>query len=813
MDPLTTAREALNVDPRLAAALAREALARVHDPAEIGRALLLIGIGEYRQGNLAAAVAKLDDAAGRFASLDDDAAQLECLLVLGRAHRDLGDFASASDAIEQALVSANRSGDHRLEADALNLKAGVLDAQGEPGHAVECLKRALDIARDFDLPEQQANILTNIGTLSTTLGDYPRALESLKEGYELLQAGASKTRSRATNLLSLGRLYLEMGDPTEAQALFREARRVGLEASDPMVEAAAVNNLANAHRRFEEWKQARDLFEEALHLARRSGLKQFEIDNLDGLGQVYAALGEHPRAAELHADSLRSAREIGDREAEIDALLNLGRDYLAMDRADRALEVLTEGLTLAQQLERQRSVFEAHELLAAANEQVGAFRQALSHYQQFHRAREVVFNEENEQKTRRLSVQFDLERARFEAEEYRLRTEMAQEAKEEAEAMVRSRTRELEESQQEVVDRLAVAAEYRDDSTGEHTRRVGRNAAAIAYVLGWPEDELQLLYSAARLHDVGKIGIRDAILLKPGKLVAEEFERMRIHTTIGARILSAGQSRLLRMAEEIALAHHERWDGRGYPFGLAGDSIPLSARIVAVADVLDALTHERPYKRAWPIADAMAEIQRQRGHQFDPRVVDACRAIFGERPKLSPLEAPMDWQATAAELAGLAVEAMPEPEAERAEAGLRTRFEHLLAERTQEMEAAKREAQIASRRMQELAYTDPLTELGNRRAFKMDFEVEIARTAQMDESLSVLTVIIDGLKGVNDSDGHEQGETAPAHLRSCSQESAERRGARVSRGRRRLPGNPDPGGTGGLPSGQRRCRDGDAGGT
>ena len=385
MDPLTTAREALNVDPRLAAALAREALARVHDPAEIGRALLLIGIGEYRQGNLAAAVAKLDDAAGRFASLDDDAAQLECLLVLGRAHRDLGDFASASDAIEQALVSANRSGDHRLEADALNLKAGVLDAQGEPGHAVECLKRALDIARDFDLPEQQANILTNIGTLSTTLGDYPRALESLKEGYELLQAGASKTRSRATNLLSLGRLYLEMGDPTEAQALFREARRVGLEASDPMVEAAAVNNLANAHRRFEEWKQARDLFEEALHLARRSGLKQFEIDNLDGLGQVYAALGEHPRAAELHADSLRSAREIGDREAEIDALLNLGRDYLAMDRADRALEVLTEGLTLAQQLERQRSVFEAHELLAAANEQVGAFRQALSHYQQFHR--------------------------------------------------------------------------------------------------------------------------------------------------------------------------------------------------------------------------------------------------------------------------------------------------------------------------------------------------------------------------------------------------------------------------------------------
>jgi putative two-component system response regulator len=190
------------------------------------------------------------------------------------------------------------------------------------------------------------------------------------------------------------------------------------------------------------------------------------------------------------------------------------------------------------------------------------------------------------------------------------------------EAKVRDRTRELEAAQIEIIERLARAAEFRDDNTGQHTQRVGQMSALIARQLGMPDTQVALMRRAAPLHDVGKIGIPDSILLKMGKLTTEEFDVVKTHTTIGARILSGGKFPLLRLAEEIAFSHHERWDGTGYA-RISGTDIPLAGRIVTVADVFDALTQQRPYKPAWPIADAIGEIERQRGRQFDPGVVDA----------------------------------------------------------------------------------------------------------------------------------------------------------------------------------------------
>jgi putative two-component system response regulator len=191
------------------------------------------------------------------------------------------------------------------------------------------------------------------------------------------------------------------------------------------------------------------------------------------------------------------------------------------------------------------------------------------------------------------------------------------------EQRVRTRTRQLDDSRIEVVERLARAAEYRDDNTGRHTRRVGRTAALLAKILGHADDFVERIGRAAPLHDVGKIGISDAILLKPGRLTPDEFEAMKQHTRIGAEILGQNRSKLMRLSEEIALTHHEHWDGSGYPAGLAGESIPISGRIVAVADVFDALTHKRPYKEAWPPEDALAEMQRLSGSYFDPSVVEA----------------------------------------------------------------------------------------------------------------------------------------------------------------------------------------------
>ncbi len=189
--------------------------------------------------------------------------------------------------------------------------------------------------------------------------------------------------------------------------------------------------------------------------------------------------------------------------------------------------------------------------------------------------------------------------------------------------MVRDRTIQLEMAQLETLMRLALAAEYRDDDTGKHTRRVGYVSSLIAQAMSLPGDQVQHIEQTAPLHDVGKIGIPDAILLKPGRLTESEYELVKGHCTIGARILSGSGSEWLQLAEVIALNHHERWDGHGYPSQLSGEDIPLVGRIVAVADVFDALTHNRPYKGAWSVQEAVDEVARQSGSQFDPAVVVA----------------------------------------------------------------------------------------------------------------------------------------------------------------------------------------------
>jgi putative two-component system response regulator len=190
------------------------------------------------------------------------------------------------------------------------------------------------------------------------------------------------------------------------------------------------------------------------------------------------------------------------------------------------------------------------------------------------------------------------------------------------EQRVSERTVQVEAAQLETLDRLARTAEYRDDQTGRHVVRVGRVAALLGRILGLDEETVRLLRLAAPLHDLGKIGIPDRILLAPRKLEPEEFEEMKTHTVIGSRILAGSSSSLLQLAERIAMTHHERWDGRGY-HGLVSGDIPLASRIVALCDVFDALTHERPYKSAWPVERAVDEINRGRGSHFDPAVVDA----------------------------------------------------------------------------------------------------------------------------------------------------------------------------------------------
>jgi putative two-component system response regulator len=191
------------------------------------------------------------------------------------------------------------------------------------------------------------------------------------------------------------------------------------------------------------------------------------------------------------------------------------------------------------------------------------------------------------------------------------------------EERLRVRTEALEDAHAGTLERLARAVECRDDETGQHTLRVGELSARIASAMGLSDEAVRLIRAAAPLHDVGKIGIPDAILFKPGPLSPEEFAVMSTHTTIGAQLLAGGRSPINQMAERIARSHHERWDGAGYPDRLGGTRIPLEARIVAVADFFDALTSDRPYRRAWSVERTLDAILASRGTHFDPEVVDA----------------------------------------------------------------------------------------------------------------------------------------------------------------------------------------------
>ncbi|MEJ1409850.1 MAG: two-component system response regulator, partial [Candidatus Sedimenticola sp. (ex Thyasira tokunagai)] len=186
---------------------------------------------------------------------------------------------------------------------------------------------------------------------------------------------------------------------------------------------------------------------------------------------------------------------------------------------------------------------------------------------------------------------------------------------------VRERTVELDASRLQIIRRLCRAAEYKDNETGLHVIRMSHYARLIAEGLDLPAETVNTIYSAAPMHDVGKIGIPDKILLKPGKLDSDEWEIMMQHTSYGAEIIGNHDSALLTMSRTIALCHHEKWNGKGYPNGLAGEDIPLEARIVAIADVFDALTSERPYKKAWPVEKAIAVIQEDAGSHFDPNLV------------------------------------------------------------------------------------------------------------------------------------------------------------------------------------------------
>jgi diguanylate cyclase (GGDEF)-like protein len=711
---------------------------------------ILLGQRLLNASELKPALEAVTSAGQYYAGLQHQIGQAEAETLAGKISLNLGAFEEAEHALRSAISRVERgrgANEQALHATALNHLAGVQFNRGNAGEALLALEKTLRIWRHLNNPAGQAACLTNIGTIQNALGQYYPAIQSLSRAYELHKTEIQDVRAEALVLNSLAFVHYSNQDYPLAVEVARSALSSAEISQDELLMTNAQLNLGTFLLEAGLHDEAELHLNTALTRSRDIGYRAGELSTVDSLGMLYQKTGRLAEAQETYRAALSLALELDDPQGELEAQLHLGAVELALDQPEAATVHTRRALALAKETQSPKDEIEACRLLAVLASKEGDYRAAFEYEQEHTRIKGNLFTVERDRQTQNLSIQFEVERARHDADVYRIRTEVEQEARITAERLVQERTAELARAQHEVVTRLAMAAEYRDDTSGEHTRRVGRSSAEIARALGWSEERSKLLGIAARLHDVGKIGIPDSILLKAGRLDSVEFEQMKTHTMIGARILSGGQSELLRLAEEIALTHHERWDGGGYPRGLSESQIPLTGRIVALADVFDALTQARPYKRAWTAQEALEELQKESGSHFDPFIVQTAMQVLS-----SPL--------SAAEGAA-ARHFTDEGTFDEADAShILGVFEQLLVERTRDLEAARQEAERATEHMARMAFTDGLTTLPNRRAFETDMETAFQTAASAAEvgTLAVIIFDLDGLKTANDTLGHERGD-------------------------------------------------------
>ena len=518
-------------------------------------------------------------------SLNDEGALAQSLRWLGSSHYFLSEYELALKYSLEAVEIARRSEDLLTTSECERISGLVYLDQGKLSEALERFEVSLELSQYLQNASGISSALNNIAIIYYAFEENERALEYHTRNLELSKS-IGNTRSIIPASNAIGLIHLELAE--------------GKSEKDP--------------ERAEELRIALDLFEQALELSRETQFRQAEIALLNNIGCVYMARHEPQKALEFFDRQLEVAQAFGDRKRFANGIVDSGRAHLALGHLDLAFDLIWEAHQAFEEVGAQDELAKTHKDLSAIFEARGNIALALEHFKKFHILEATVKSEAAKQRTQTLAAKFDLEKSRLESEMYRLRTT-------ELEVKVQERTQDVMDAQFEMLERLANAAEFRDSDTGTHTRRVGRIAAAVGARLGIPSEDALLLRSAAQLHDIGKIGIPDSILFKKGALTNAEWEIMQSHTTLGATMLEAGKSRLLQMAEEIALTHHERWDGTGYPRGLAGSDIPLNGRVVAVVDMFDALLSERPYKGAWSRSDALHEIKRVAGTHFDPEVV------------------------------------------------------------------------------------------------------------------------------------------------------------------------------------------------
>ena len=570
-----------------------------------------------------------------------DEVWLKQAMALGREYLQLGDLSSAALELAERTVGCARSLDHTYLAGALITLALFNWRRGDWVSAIANLTEAGEQPHlGQDLPTQLRH-LTSLGAVLHSLGDLEAAAERYSEALSLAHRLQDTTgEARALNNLAL--IEQQLGHYPESLALFQQTLERREAAGDEIGSCRTHINIIGLYLSWLEKStvdNADELLWQALKHVKVAQRLAHKLDNafLCGMCACYSArvrvfAKDYPEARVQVELAFKFAQTLESADFTANAQEALGLLEQAQGHFDGALEGYEQALSGFQDLKQRDQEIGLHRRLSKLYRITGRFDLALEHTEAAHILDVQVRSEAAQKQMEVLTTRRQLEEARLRSELERLRGE-------ELEKLVGERTAALEAAQQEMLERLAVAAEFRDTDTGEHTKRVGERAAAVALVLGWEAQTVEILRNAARLHDLGKIAVSDTILHKPGKLTLEEFETIKSHTTVGAKMLERTTSPLLQMAGVICLSHHEKWDGTGYPQGLGGENIPLEGRIVAVVDVLDALTSSRPYKRAWTLEEALEEIRTQSGRHFDPQVVEALFVVLEMGAMNSPEQA------------------------------------------------------------------------------------------------------------------------------------------------------------------------------
>jgi len=533
-----------------------------------------------------------------------------------RLHSGATISSAECSAIVEALRRLQGTENAELRIGCLIDLAQCLYLMGAPFLAIDPARQARELAILSGIGPLQRKALSALGIMFADTGNISEAIECYAHALEVVQQ-LSDRDAECGVWINIGVALLYAAQYRDAIDCFE--RVLSIAGDDPAFQTprlSALSNIALASLHLEDFARGLRAAEAALKEIReprnaKEMLSRVLLEN--NYARLLLEVNSIERAVERCAIAKRYAAESHSARAEVAAAIAEGLCEVHAGKADVGISRLTATLEKARLLRAMlRDTLAA---LVKSFEFLGQPQRALVYLREMMEATRQV-QQDNALKHVKLhldQVGMDLVEAKSDSVAL---------ARREAALRGKVAEQELFRSRIEMLERLAVTAELRDDSTGEHSYRVGKLSALLAVEYGCDEGTSFMIELAARLHDIGKIGVPDAILLKPDKLNDAERLVMRSHTTVGAELLSKSNIPHMQMAEEIARYHHEWWDGSGYPGNLSGTAIPLASRIAALADVFDALTHKRPYKEAWPLERAIDEIARLKGRQFDPQLTD-----------------------------------------------------------------------------------------------------------------------------------------------------------------------------------------------